>query len=173
MSSGSAYSQPLRAIGQALESDHIESFDIEIGESNYFVKASTEKTLWKFIPESLIRIIWGGLRDESPWQNLVLCFPTFTRHFAPEDIDQLDQAGKAKRQVSNAKPNNQNLSQLLRVIGYYADQSGDRLRSVSYQKQSLLIVYETKESQLRTNVFDMSFIRDRARMCFAHRGFSN
>lgn len=173
MSSGSGYAQPLRAIGQALESDQIESFDIEIGESNYFVKASTEKTLWKFLPESLVRIIWGPLRDEAPWQNLVLSFPTHTQHFAPEEIDQLDRAGKAKRHVSNGKPNNETLSQLLRVIGYYADQSGERLRSVSYQKRTLLIVYETKEKQLRTNVFDFSFIRDRARIGFAHRGASN
>ncbi len=173
MSSNSGYSQPLRAIGQALESDHIASFDIEIGESNYFVKASTEKTLWKFLPESLVRIIWGGLRDEAPWQNMVLSFPTLTRHFAPEDIERLDQAGKAKRQASNARPNNEALSQLLRVIGYYADQSGDRLRSVSYQRQSLLIVYETREKQLRTNVFDLSFIRDRARIGFAHRAPGN
>ncbi len=173
MTNISGYSQPLRAIGQALESGHIESFDIEIGENNYFVKASTEKTLWKFLPESLVRIIWGGLRDEAPWENMVLCFPTLTRHFELEEIDRLDQAGKAKRQGSNAKPNNETLSQLLRVIGYYADQSGERLRSVSYQRQSLLIVYETREKQLRTNVFDLSFIRDRARVGFAHRAAGN
>ena len=130
------YAQPLRAIGQALETLKVQAFEMEPAGEAYFIRGATvindsEPTLPQASPENS-RSVWGGVAGQkSTFINAPQGAAATSRielNYTPKDVERLETEGRAKRggAVKMAVPSS--LSQLLRCIGAYLTQKLARLR---------------------------------------------
>jgi len=60
----------------------------------------------------------------------------YEKHYKPEDLRRLDEAGRAKRRPFVGPPDLLSLSQIFRLAGNYVDRLHGRLLRVSWQDQS-------------------------------------
>lgn len=114
------YADELRALGQALETQDLVSFDLQAQGGDYLVRG------WARSPRQprldlLGRIgerVASALRRKrgAPTQVSEVVF-----HFPPERIRQLHREGRNKRVDGNQTPNPCRLSQVLRSAGCYLD----------------------------------------------------
>jgi len=140
------YAQPLRAIGQALETLQMENFAVEPEGEDFVVRGAvaaragaaqageTEERSLHFSRER------GG--DSKASEAAPSAAAQFDLCYTLKDVDRLDQSGRTRRGNTggSAAPG---LSQLLRTIGTYLDEKPARLVKISKQGESLTIVYET------------------------------
>jgi len=144
------YAQPLRAIGQALETLKMENFAVEPEGEDFVVRGAvaaragasqageTEERSLRFSRER------GG--DSQAAEVAPSAVPAaaaqFDLYYTLKDVDRLDQSGRTRRGNTGggAAPG---LSQLLRTIGTYLDEKPARLVKISKQGDSLTVVYET------------------------------
>jgi hypothetical protein len=103
------YSSTLRCIGQSLEAMELKSLEIKTHGDDFIVQA------------------WN--RGPSMGMDL-------EKHYSPQDLHNLDAAGREKRKPFAGPPNLLSLSQLLRLAGNYVDRMRGRLLRVSWQDQS-------------------------------------
>lgn len=89
--------------------------------------------------EELVRDIMRRLRREGGFTEL---------HYTGEDVDRLDEEGRAKRLDKNAMPDFYRLSQILRTVGAYVDEKGGDLLGVSRSGSRLTIEYKMRKGQL-------------------------
>ena len=132
----STNSQTLRAIGQALENERLEEFDLENQDGDFLVRGRPR------LPEGgemLIHEVFRRLRRQGGVGEF---------RYSPEDIDQLEKEGRAKRQNGNRMPDFYQLSQLLRTVGAYVDQKGARFCGLSRHGSRLTLQYQMGEGQL-------------------------
>jgi hypothetical protein len=138
------YASPLRAIGQALEVLHVESFDMEKEGDDYLVRARNERP-----PREKVR----------PEQEECSATPstpnTFHIRYTPGDIKRLEQEGRARRCNTNKKPDGHSMSQLLRAAGGYVDQKGARFKALSWRDESVALVYETIQGRREFDAFKL------------------
>ena len=147
------YTQPLRAIGQALEILKIENFEMELSGADFFVRGNVPlahcKQLIDQCSAEQLRTIWGslprqgdtlgnqpGLTDRSNLSRIELCYTT-------EDVERLDEEGRARRGKSESGGDAWSLSQILRSIGSYLHQKRARLCKIIRESDSLVVEYET------------------------------
>lgn len=159
------YAQPLRAIGQALETLRVQSFEMEPVVDGFFVRgtmpvANAELLSDTFTPEKL-RAVWGSLPSEvageidtadrsgilSPVELL----------YTEKDVERLEEEGRAKRVDPRRTANPSTLSQMLRCLGGYLSQKRARLRKIARQAESVSIEYETS---LGTNMRETLSVAD-------------
>src|SRR4029434_9823328 len=103
------YSSTLRCIGQSLEAMELKSLEIKTHGDDFIVQA------------------WN--RGPSMAMDL-------EKHYSPQDLRNLDAAGREKRKPFAGPPNLLSLSQVLRLAGNYVDRMRGRLLRVSWQDQS-------------------------------------
>jgi hypothetical protein len=132
----SSNSQTLRAVGQALENEHLEDFDLENHDGDFLVRGRPA------LPERgemLIREILRRLGERGGLTEL---------HYGPADVHRLEEEGRAKRRNDSGMPDFNMLSQLLRTVGGYVDQKGGRLFSVSRHGSRITLQYQVGEGDL-------------------------
>jgi len=132
----SSNSQTLRAVGQALENEHLEDFDLENHDGDFLVRGRPA------LPERgemLIREILRRLGERGGLTEL---------HYGPADVHRLEEEGRAKRRNDSRMPDFNMLSQLLRTVGAYVDQKGGRLFSVSRHGSRITLQYQVGEGDL-------------------------
>ena len=132
----SSNSQTLRAVGQALENEHLEDFDLENHDGDFLVRGRPA------LPENnemLIREILRRLGQRGGLTEL---------RYGPADIGRLEEEGRARRRNDSGMPDFYMLSQLLRTVGAYVDQKGGRLFGVSKQGSRVTLQYQVGEGQL-------------------------
>ena len=149
------YAQPLRAIGQALETLNVQTFELERAGETYWIRGAA--TVERFgsnharAPASeKLRSIWGGMADQK---SMLSSVPTDEEcHGNFPDRPQLHSKGcrtagnrKAGRNVMNRPRccDPSSLSQLLRCIGAYLTQKLARLLKLTWAGNSLSVEYET------------------------------
>jgi hypothetical protein len=162
--SSASYAPSLRAIGQTLEALQVNSFDMEARREEYLVwdktyhepedepNAEADRTR-----EPFARWLgFAGLRRKKDTANSGESQPL---RYTVDDIDRLDQEGRARRCNLNTTPDAYRLSQLLRAVGGYVNHVGGRLLGVSWREQWIGVVYE-KGGQRQLEVFRPALIYD-------------
>lgn len=132
MPNRTAYHQQLRSIGQSLEAQRINVFELTFDGARIVVKGQPEKET------SLLAALrnWQKQR-RSDGLNASL---TFTG----QDIDQIDRQGRACRSQRNRLPDFHSLPNMLRTVGWYLDLNGAELLELHKHQLSLTIVSRDK-----------------------------
>jgi hypothetical protein len=165
MSEMTGYAQPLRAIGQALETLNIQSFEMEPVGDDFFVRGKVPATS-AGIYDKLRRTIWGKLPSESSEKgkdgnatNLNVD-STVELLYELKDIERLEEEGRSRRINPHGTANPSSLSQVLRCIGAYLNQKRARLLKLSREAESFLVEYETSLGTNMKEVLSLSDLYD-------------
>ena len=152
MSGMTSYAQPLRAIGQALETLNLRSFELEPLEEGFYVRgilanAPPELSADRVTAEKL-KAIWGifsadGKERVPQGATAAPVLSPIELQYTPKDVDRLEEQGRAKRVDPHRTPDAASLSQILRSIGAYVTQKPARLLRLSRDEDSLSIEYRT------------------------------
>lgn len=146
------YAQPLRAIGQALETLNVQTFEMEPAGEAYLIRGAAAITACDNPPQRVssekVRSIWGIL----PGQKIELSQTSKEKsaatskielNYTPKDVERLEMEGRARRGGSVKMADPSSLSQLLRCIGAYLTQKLARLLRICWADDVLSVEYET------------------------------
>jgi hypothetical protein len=127
------YRRQLRSIGQSLEAQRINVFELTWRGDRFIVKGEPEKET------SLLAALrqWQQ-RRRSEGLNASL---TFT----PQDIEELDRQGRARRRQPNRLPDFYSLPNTLRTVGYYLEFRGSELLELQKRQLSLTLLLRNKD----------------------------
>ena len=136
------YSQPLRAIGQALEVLNIQSFEMQPMGDEFIVRGAVpapSKRHWsvRFGADSEVPNFWNPLYDSREQESQI------ELRYSLQDIDLLEKEGRSRRSASEKPADASNLAQTLRCIGGYLQQKCARLLKVTRAFESVAVEYET------------------------------
>lgn len=84
----------------------------------------------------------------------------FELRYTSEELKRLDQEARQRRREGYGIPNGHKMSELLRAAGDYVDQKKAKLLGISWQEQSIDIVYETAEGHRKLEVFNFPNMYD-------------
>jgi hypothetical protein len=162
------YSQPLRAIGQALELLNIESFEILPDGEDFLVRGkpavSLQDSIEQPIEPSKLRHIWGFLPDrKESGTNPTLRSTAVTEldlRYTPRDVDRLESEGQSKRVDSRRAADAASLSQFLRTVGAYVDQKYARLLRICRKGDTVVLNYELSSGRGSEEVLSASDLYD-------------
>lgn len=151
------YGQALRAIGQALESWHLEDFDLE-GQGDDFIVRGVKRDAPRGLNLSKAFRRLFARKSPGPANYVVL-------HYTPDEIDRLEQEGQARRTGSSETPDLSSLSQILRSLGTYVDGKGGRLleihkKQISPVLQSVTLKYQTYQGEIKEEERETSAVYD-------------
>jgi hypothetical protein len=131
------YDEDLRAIGQALEARDISVFELKHLADNYVIQGLPEQT---GSLRSNIRQWLGRLRTGSTTDLLTL---------GTADVEQLSQAGRAKRSNLGRLTDFRSVSNTLRTIGAYLDSKEVELLELQKRRISITLLYRDKAGHER------------------------
>lgn len=160
------YAQPLRAIGQALEILHVQSFEMEPVTDGFFVRGTVPLSDRESRNNSLshtLRSIWGSLpggaatEPESGNLDEVGELSKVELLYTEKDVERLEEEGRGRRVDARRTANPSTLSQMLRCLGGYLSQKRARLLKIAQQANSVFVEYETS---LGTNVKETLSVAD-------------
>jgi hypothetical protein len=170
MSGMIGYAQPLRAIGQALETLNLTAFELEPTGDDYYVRgvlAATHPALSQDGPTSeRLSTVWGRLpprEQENANSETTAAAPMLTPielQYTPKDVDRLEQEGQARRTDVHRIPDTATLSQVLRCIGAYVNQKPARLVKIIRELDAVTIEYETSLGTQMRETFGTSALYD-------------
>lgn len=147
------YAQPLRVIGQALETLNLQSFELEpIGE-DFFVRGSLIKSDvdlgHEAVSAATLKVIWGKFPAAAPKnqkeqnEGSATVVSPIELQYTNKDVERLEQEGQSRRIDSNRMPDSASLSQVMRCVGAYLNQKPARLVKLWRNPDSVSIEYET------------------------------
>jgi hypothetical protein len=161
------YAQPLRAIGQALETLNIQSFEMEPMVDGFFVRGTVPLASKESLNDSLasdkLRMIWGQLpKSTGPEDDPVKATHSSVLSwiellYTEKDVERLEEEGRARRVDPRGTANPSTLSQVLRCLGAYLNQKRARLVKISRESESVSLEYETS---LGTNMRETLSVSD-------------
>ena len=153
------YSRHLRVIGQQLEAERWQIFNLGCTEDGYEV-------MGRAVPDrDSGRAIFslGKQHFQKLWNSLVPSNDTAKRsdepqrqeraRFSIDDLEARDRMERGRRRNSAGQTNGHTTSQLLRTIGLLVAQKNQRLLAISWQELSICIVVETGEGRKEVDVF--------------------
>ena len=171
MSEVTGYAQILRAIGQALETLKLQSFEVEPVEEGFSVRGNIalggDAIGDGEVNRSQLRAIWGELpdlkraADEPARIEGSITTTTVELRYTIRDIERLDYEGQLRRLDPNRVADAGSLSQILRCIGAYLNQKRARLLKLAREGEAVLLEYETslgsqmKESFALSDLYDL------------------
>jgi hypothetical protein len=128
MQSPTSYHQQFRSIGQCLEAQRINTFELSCRGDRVIVKGQPDKE------SSLL----GALRNWQKQRRSEGLNSSLT--FTQQDIEEIDRQGRTRRSQGNRLPDFYNLSNTLRTVGSYLDLKGAQLIEIHKQPLSLTIL---------------------------------
>ena len=133
MDTSTSYGQQLRSLGQYLEAQRINIFELTCRGERFVVKGEPEKET------SLLAALrqWQQ-RRRSDGLNASLIF---TRN----DLDQLERQGRGQRKQSNRLPDFYRLPNALRTVGQYLELKGAELLELQKRQLSLTVLSRNKD----------------------------
>ncbi len=159
------YPQALRAIGQNLESQRAECFEMVVHGTDYVVRGKARGGLQMKTVSSLIDRIHlksthllgrnGSSAKSKPYSE-VPNRTTFQLRITPKELFHLDREGRAKRGKTDRAQNVDTISELLRGAGEYVENTGGRLRAISWNDDVLTITYDTAQGREKKESFRLS-----------------
>lgn len=143
-----SYAQSLRAIGQALEALHLNSFELHKNGSAYVLRVgvASARKLEVFAGKVSGRLRQGDLGLEISMTS--------------SDVERLDADGRSRRGSGSGRPT-ANLSLSLRVVGDFLDEKRAVTFSISWSPQLVMVQYETPNGDHRMQDFTTENLFDR------------
>jgi hypothetical protein len=141
MNPTNTYDQALRAIGQALEAQHVIAFSLKSEGASFVVQGEAAKN----------RTVLALLRREKPFRQ---------RNFSAHDINRLEHEGRARRKDPNRLPNFHSLSNILRAVGAYIDLNRGRLLEVCKHDQIVMILFQNQKGHPQLEERTTRFLSD-------------
>jgi hypothetical protein len=140
------YAGALRCIGQALQQQNTEVFELKTDANAFLVQCG----------------------DPNPPYTAVI-----ELQFSPDSIEILDREGQARRRQSKSEFRFDRVPEILRAVGEYIDNKRGQLRRVNNCCLSadgdVEIEYETRAGDIRSETLTMSFIREAAVRMYKRR----
>jgi hypothetical protein len=155
MAGTTGYAQPLRAIGQALEVLNMQDFEVEPTGDEFYVRgnlpsATNRALLGRGCTTEELRTIWGAMPeddhesgDSQVRNNLSLLSSRVELCYSAQDVDRLEETGRARRGQVQKSGDAYSVSQILRSIGAYLNQKRARLCKLSREVDCVVVEYET------------------------------
>jgi hypothetical protein len=143
------YTQPLRAIGQALEGMNIQSFELETVGEEFIIRGT--------LPGAKQGRTLHNPREQSDSGGL----KQIDLRYSVREIDLLEKAGRARRGAFGKPADATSLSQVLRCIGGYLEQKCAHLLKVTRVPDSVAVEYQTslgskmKETFVVRDLYDL------------------
>jgi hypothetical protein len=169
MSGMIGYAQRLRAIGQALETLNLTSFEIEPVGEDFYVKgiltAHPELSENRLSLEKL-NAVWGKrpkTERANPDLDETKVAPVLTPielQYTRKDVDRLEQEGQTKRSDPHRVPDTSSLSQILRCVGAYLNQKAARLVKIARNAEAVSVEYETSLGSIHKETLEVSQMYD-------------
>ena len=133
MDTSTSYGQQLRSLGQYLEAQRINIFELTCRGERFVVKGNPEKET------SLLAALrqWQQ-RRRSDGLNASLVV-------SRNDLDQLERQGRAQRKQSNRLPDFYRLPNALRTVGQYLELKGAELLELQKRQLSLTVLSRNKD----------------------------
>jgi hypothetical protein len=165
------YAQLLRAIGQALETLNIQSFEMEPVGGDFFIRGNVLLTSAELLDgqltyDELRRAIWGKLPHENGGNGEDTDATSPTVHspvellYGVKDVERLEEEGRSKRVNPHGTANPSSLSQVLRCIGAYLNQKRARLLKLSREAETVAVEYETSLGTTIKEILSLSDLYD-------------
>ncbi len=123
-----SYRQQLRSIGQSLEAQRIQIFELTCRGDRFVIKGEPEKE------NSLLAALrqWQQ-RRRSEGLSASLTFNS-------QDIEQLERQGRAQRKQANRLPDFYSLPNTLRTVGYYVELKESELLELQKRQLSVTLL---------------------------------
>ena len=139
------YARALRCIGQALQSQNTEVFELKTGADTFVVQ-------------------YG---DPNPPHTEIV-----ELQFSLDNIKILEREGETRRRQAKAEFRFDTVPEILRAVGEYVDNQRGQLRRLSnccLSDGNLEVEYETRAGEIRSETLPMSFIREAAVRMYKRR----
>jgi hypothetical protein len=141
------YAGALRCIGQALQNQGIEAFELKTHADEFRLHAGD---------------------PNPPYLDLI------ELRFSVEDIQSLDREGQALRRRLNREIRFDGLPEIMRAVGEYVDNKRGYLRRLNNSDSSNIdpaveVEYETRIGEIKSETLTMSFIRESAVRMYKRR----
>lgn len=146
-----AYAQPLRAIGQAIEAQQWQDYEVFMDGSDYTIRVEAER------PPSSEKRRWplsAASHEEAPGCQI------WVLRCTPEVVERLQREGRARRRDPEGLPDPYSPSQVLHVAGAYLERRGARLVRIAKRGLRVFIQFETSVGQEITEEYPLSQLYD-------------
>ncbi|MDP2605671.1 MAG: hypothetical protein Q8S00_24270 [Deltaproteobacteria bacterium] len=127
-----SYDQQLRAIGQSLEAQRIDIFELKYLGDHFVVNGKPEKETSLL---AALREWQKRLRSEGLISSLT---------YASQDIKSLEQQGTSKRVRSDRLPEFYSVSNTLRTLGSYLELQGAELMEIHKRALTVTLLYRNR-----------------------------
>lgn len=163
------YAQPLRAIGQALETLNLATFELEPAGDDFYVKgvlaAAHPEIAANYLSLDKLSSVWGdppvkGQMGDPAMTSGVTVLTPIELQYTLKDVDRLEQEGLARRSDPHRVPDTASLSQVLRCIGAYLNQKPARLVKLTRDIDGVTIEYQTSLGTLLRETIPTSALYD-------------
>ena len=163
-----SYAQSLRVIGESLEAQGINKFDLEKHGENYMLRVVTSEpaTEGSFLKKIAHRLLRAGISAEEPADPAAVAQ---SRSYTPSDILRLATQQQSRHGGLNAMPDAYKLAQVLRVVGDHLDRKEACAFTVSVSGHSLSVAYETGSGHQIHENFTIENLYDRAVRMYLRR----
>ena len=146
------YSRDLRVIGQELEKQGIESFNLECTDSSYRIWSRGDNALLHSAAARSDH--WWRAKGQAQEISRVLNAQTTAQlSYCAGELQQMEDVAKSRRSANGDVADGHSLSHLLRTIGSLVKQKNDRLLAISWRDLAVCIVIETGQGKREIDVF--------------------
>jgi hypothetical protein len=155
-----SYADELRALGQALETQDLVSFDLQAQGGDYLVRgwARSPRQPRPDLLGRIGEIVASALRGKSGAPTRV---SEAVYQFPPERIRQLHRDGRSQRVDGNQTPDPYQLSQVLRSAGCYLDnKAGVSLSRIAVEDRWVTLSYVTAAGRVEQSKAGRDFLYD-------------
>src|SRR5262245_15781258 len=153
-----SYARELRAVGQALEEQHVFSLDLELNGGLYVVRGKVtaadyaQSSFSGFIQDFVSGV--GAVLTGGPGPSIYEIDLTYQ----PEDVEELDSKGRSQRRNGDRNPDPYGLAQKLRGAGSFLDYRPETtLTGISVEDRWVTVRYRTPEGRIEQAKQDVTY----------------
>ncbi|MGE5303156.1 MAG: hypothetical protein ACM3TN_07480 [Alphaproteobacteria bacterium] len=133
MNQTKSYDRHLRNIGQSLEAQRINTFELRYEDERYWAKGD---------PDKEISLLTALRQWQQRWRSKGL---SSSLSYTLLDIEQLERQGKTKRSRPNRLPDFYSLPNILRTLGAYLDARDAELIELHKRPLTITLLYRNRD----------------------------
>jgi hypothetical protein len=151
------YARALRAIGQDLAKLAPHSLELEVVGIDFIVRGQGRAAQSRPAENTNLGV-WHRLQNKvghrEPQQSAACFFP-FERKYAPDDVNRLDEVGRAHRRGPAKPPDISGLAEKLRMIGRIVNAKYGRLTKIIDEVDSVTVEYYDEQGKYHSEKYSM------------------
>jgi hypothetical protein len=155
------HARSLRAIGQSLETAHIEAFALDKRNDAHAVRSEslTPTRQWILMRNSLVEAVWDSLARKQ--KSIQLTGGDGWLSYDSVAISRLDAQGRQKRRSNSfARTREGKLSSLMRAVGEQLDIMQVNNFNIFWTPDSVFVEYQTPGGQRERRDFSVETLRE-------------